>query len=185
VGRCGAGVEAAIKQAQGGDARGYETLFHTFGGQVVGYLRARHVDDPDGVANEVFLRAFKTIHTFQGDEGRFRSWLFTIVHHAAVDDVRRRRRRVEAAPLERAPEPAGGDVEDDALAELARTRVGALLADLSPDQRDVLTLRVIADLSVDETAAVVGKSHEAVKALTRRGLAALRRAISDSEAVSR
>jgi RNA polymerase sigma-70 factor (ECF subfamily) len=178
-------VAVAIEQALSGDARGFETLFRTFGAQVVGYLRARHTDDPDGVANEVFLRAFKTIHTFQGDENRFRSWLFTIVHHAAVDDVRRRRRRVEAAPLDRAPEPTGGDVEDDALAELARGRVDALLAELSPDQRDVLTLRIIADLSVDETAAVVSKSHEAVKALTRRGLAALRRAISDSEPVSR
>jgi len=178
-------VATAIERAQAGDARGYETLFHTFGPQIVGYLRARHVDDPDGVANEVFLRAFKTIHTFQGDEGRFRSWLFTIVHHAAVDDVRRRRRRVESATLERAAEPAGGDVEDDALVELAGSRVDALLAGLSPDQRDVLALRIVADLSVDETAAVLGKSHEAVKALTRRGLAALRRAISDNEPVSR
>lgn len=127
--------------------------------------------------------AFKTIHTFQGNESRFRSWLFTIVHHAAVDDVRRRRRRVEEAPLDRAPEPAGGDVEGDAFIELAQARVDTLLAHLSSDQRDVLSLRIVADLSVDETAAAVGKSHEAVKALTRRGLAALRRAISESEAV--
>jgi RNA polymerase sigma factor (sigma-70 family) len=185
VGERGAVVEVAIEQAQRGDARGFETLFRTFGAQVVGYLRSRHVGDPDGVANEVFLRAFKTIHTFQGDESRFRSWLFTIVHHAAVDEVRRRRRRVVEAPLERAPESAGGDVEDDALNELARARVGELLAGLSSDQREVLMLRIVADLSVDQTAAVLGKSHEAVKALTRRGLASLRRAISDREVVPR
>ena len=183
MGDGGAKLDSAIDLARAGDTRGFEVLFRAFGPQVVGYLRARHVNDPDGVANEVFLRAFKTIHTFQGDEGRFRSWLFTIVHHAAVDDVRRRRRRVEEAPLDRAPEPSGGDVEDDALTELARLHVDELLAQISSDQRDVLTLRIIADLSVDETAAVVGKSHEAVKALTRRGLAALRRAISDAEAV--
>ena len=64
-----------------------------------------------------------------------------------------------------------------------RDRVQALLGLLSPDQREVLMLRIVADLSVDETAAVVGKSHEAVKALTRRGIAALRRAISEREAV--
>ncbi len=185
VSECGTGVQIAIEQAQAGEARGFEALFRAFGAQVVGYLRTRHVDDADGAANEVFLRAFKTIHTFQGDETRFRSWLFTIVHHGAVDDLRRRRRRVDETPLERAREPAGGDVEDDALAELDRTRVSALLAQLSSDQRDVLSLRIIADLSVDETAAVMGKSHEAVKALTRRGLAALRRSISEHEPVPR
>jgi RNA polymerase sigma-70 factor (ECF subfamily) len=176
-------VEVAIERAQLGEARGFETLFRTFGAQVVGYLPARHVDDPDGVANEVFLRVFRTIQTFQGDEGRFRSWLFTIVHHVAVDEVRRRRRRVIETPLERGPEPARGDVEKDALDELARARVDELLAGLSSDQREVLLLQILADLSVDQTAAVVGKSNEAVKALTRRGLASLRRAISQSEAV--
>jgi RNA polymerase sigma-70 factor (ECF subfamily) len=183
VGERTPGVERAIEQARNGDARGFETLFHTFGAQVAGYLRARHVSDPDGVANEVFLRAFRTIHTFQGDEARFRSWLFTIVHHAAVDDTRRRRRRVAETSLERAPEATGGDAEADALEALSRDRVQALLGLLSPDQREVLMLRIVADLSVDETAAVVGKSHEAVKALTRRGIAALRRAISEREAV--
>jgi len=185
VGQGTSDVERAIEQARDGDARGFETLFHTFGASVAGYLRARNVSDPDGIANEVFLRAFRTLHTFRGDEARFRSWLFTIVHHAAVDDVRRRRRRVAEAPLERVPEAVGGDTEADALDELGRARVEALLGLLSADQRDVLMLRIVADLSVDETAAVVGKSHEAVKALTRRGLASLRRAISESEGVPR
>ena len=46
-------------------------------------------------------------------------------------------------------------------------------------------LRVLAELSVDETSAVLGKSYEAVKALQRRGLASLRRALSDQVAVPR
>jgi len=175
----------AIRQAQDGDARGYETLFHTLGAPVVGYLRAHRVSDPDGLANEVFLRAFRTIHTFRGDGNRFRSWIFTIAHHAAVDDSRRRHRRVSEAPLERAAEPPGGDVETEVLANLAHERVQELLSSLSPDQRDVLLLRVVADQSVSETAAVLGKSHEAVKALQHRALATLHRAISSDDPVSR
>jgi RNA polymerase sigma-70 factor (ECF subfamily) len=172
-------LDRALDWARAGDARGFEALFRATGASVVGYLRTRHVSDPDGAANEVFLRAFRTIQTFHGDARRFRSWLFTIAHNAAIDDARRRRRRLREAPLDNTREPAGGDVEADATAALADERVHALLDQLSPDQREVIALRVVADLSVAQTAAVVGKSHEAVKALQRRGLAALRRTLSE------
>ena len=178
-------LDVAIQRAQAGDPRGFDALFEACGRSVVGYLRARSVGDPDDIANEVFLRAFRTIHTFQGDASRFRSWLFTIAHHAAVDEARRRRRRLKETSLEHAPDPAGGDVEADVLTRLARGRVDALLSGLSPDQRDVIMLRIVGDLSVEQTAAVVGKSFEAVKALQRRGLASLRRALAVEQPVTR
>jgi RNA polymerase sigma factor (sigma-70 family) len=178
-------LDVAVDRARASDASGFDVLFRVFGPSVAGYLRARNVSDPDGLANDVFLRAFRTIHTFRGDGARFRSWLFTIAHNTAIDDARRRRRRIAESPLERAPDPPGGDVETEVMARLARERVDALLSGLSEDQRDVLVLRVVAGLSVEETAAVLGKSYEAVKALQRRGLAALRRAISLGEGVPR
>jgi RNA polymerase sigma-70 factor (ECF subfamily) len=178
-------LDDAVDRARAGDARGFDTLFRALGGPVAGYLRARGASDPDGLANEVFLRAFKTIHTFRGDGERFRSWLFTIAHHAAIDDRRRVARRVETTVLSEVSEPEGGDVEDEVLARLARERVAALLDRLSPDQREVLVLRIVADLSVEQTGAVVGKSYEAVKALQRRGLGALRRLIAAGEGVPR
>ena len=63
-------------------------------------------------------------------------------------------------------------------------RVREVLATLAPDQRDVIALRVIADLSVDQVAAALGKQPGAVKALQRRGLASLRRQLAE-EGVSR
>jgi RNA polymerase sigma factor (sigma-70 family) len=178
-------LDLAVERAQAADPRGFDVLFRTFGASVSGYLRARSVSDPEGLANDVFLRAFKTIRTFRGDGYRFRAWLFTIAHNTAIDDARRRRRRAPESPLEDALEVRGGNVEADVMAHLARERVDALLSGLSPDQRDVLVLRVVAGLSVDEIAAVLDKSYEAVKALQRRGLAALRRAISFEEGVPR
>jgi RNA polymerase sigma-70 factor (ECF subfamily) len=169
-------LDEALDRARAGEARGFDELFRATGGAVAGYLRSRGVSDPDGIANEVFVRAFRSLHTFRGDAERFRSWLFTIAHNAAIDDSRRRRRRVRETALDDAPEPVAGDVEDDVITRLAQERIGRLLTQLSPDQRDVLVLRIVADLSVDETAAVLDKGYEAVKALQRRGLAALRRA---------
>ncbi len=184
-------LEAALDRARAGAPEGYEALFHHLAAPVAGYLRARSVSDPDGLTNEVFVRAFRTLHTFRGDGERLRAWIFTIAHHAAVDDRRRRNRRVQQTAIDDAPEAVqaapGGDVEHEVMARLARERVEALLAQLSPDQREIILLRVVADLSVEQTAAVAGKSYEAVKALQRRGLAALRRILTESseEAVPR
>lgn len=178
-----ANLDDALERARNGDARGVNELFRTFDRSVVGYLRARNVSDPDGIANEVFLRAFRTIHTFRGDGARFRSWLFTIAHHAAIDDVRRRRRRVVETSLENASDSGDGDVEVEVMTRMRTEEINSLLGRLSSDQADVLMLRIVADLSVEQTAAAVGKSYEAVKALQRRGLAALRRSLRDPEAV--
>jgi RNA polymerase sigma-70 factor (ECF subfamily) len=67
------------------------------------------------------------------------------------------------------------DAADDVIERLALERVQALIDELAPDQRDVFLLRVLGDLSVAQTAAVLGKTYEAVKALQRRGAAALKR----------
>lgn len=67
--------------------------------------------------------------------------------------------------------------ETSALESIGDQRVLALLETLSPDQRDVLLLRIIGDLTIDQVAVVLGKSPGAVKALQHRGLAHLRRVV--------
>ncbi len=74
---------------------------------------------------------------------------------------------------------AASSAEHDALSGLGTDRVQQVLAELPPDQRDVLALRVIADLTVEQVAAALGKKPGAVKALQRRALAGLRRRLSE------
>ena len=176
----GSALDRALDRARAHDATGFDELFRVFGPAILGYLRARNVGDPEGVANEVFVRAFRSVHSFDGDSTRFRTWLYSIARNAAIDESRRRRRRPAQTALAHA-EPVGGDVEEEALAALQRESVRALLDGLAPDQREVLMLRVVADLSIAQTAAVVNKSHEAVKALQHRALAALRRSLAEGE----
>src|SRR4051794_24910681 len=178
-------ISWGLERARAGDPRGFHALFRSLGPSVVGYLRARKVDDPDGIANDVFVCAFRGIDRFDGRADQFRSWLFTIAHNAAIDNARARRRRPAPVSLAATPEPtsAPDPVAEAVDGRLGNARVDALLDLLSPDQREVLLLRIVADLSVAETAALVGKGEEAVKALQRRGLAALRRHISSPGAV--
>jgi RNA polymerase sigma-70 factor (ECF subfamily) len=177
------GWEPIIERVLAGDPVAFADLFRLLGTPVAGYLRGRGVDDPDGLTNEVFLRVHRTMHRFDGDAGEFRSWVFAIAHNAAVDDGRRRRRRVREQFGARVPEQRSDDVETQVMARLADERVRDLLAVLTDDQQAVLLLRVVSGLSARETAVVLGKGEEAVKALQRRGLAALRRELAGKEGV--
>jgi RNA polymerase sigma-70 factor (ECF subfamily) len=165
-----------LAAAQAGAAWAFEVLYRDLSPAVTGYLRLHGALDPDDLASETFLAVFRGLADFSGDEDGLRSWVFTIAHHRLVDDWRRRSRRPQLADEadDQLPETAGGDVEDDVLTRLGTETVHRLCASLPADQRSVLLLRVLADLTVEEVAAVVGRSVGSVKALQRRGLRRLR-----------
>ncbi len=164
---------AWLAKAVDGDRGVWREMFDEYAPAIAGYARVQGVGDVEDIVSETFLAVFRAIEHFQGGRSQFRSWLFVIAHHKIVDD-RRRDSRVVTHQL------AGSDTStsgDDA-ATLALDRMGAeqvirLCGDLSADQRDVLLLRTVADLTIEEIGSLLGKSPGAVKALQRRGLGAL------------
>lgn len=172
-------VDLLVGAARAGGAWAFGRLWERFSPVVHGYLRARGVRDPEDVTSEVFLAAFRRVGDFEGDGRAFRAWLFTIAHHMAVDAVRRGPHRHES-PVDVVEDGRSSpSAEESALAALGGADVDRLLATLTPDQRDVLLLRVVGDLSLEETASAVGKPVGAVKQLQHRALATLRRRISE------
>ena len=163
-----------LTAAQAGGEWAYERLYRSLAPAVAGYLRVQGAAEPDDLTSEVFERAFRNLGGFSGGEAQFRSWVFTIAHHRLTDERRRVARRPVRADGD-VPELPAGDVEDDAVRRLATERVRRVCEGLAPDQRDVLLLRMLACLTVEEIAQALGKSPGAVKALQRRGLAAIRR----------
>ena len=173
-----AGFAQVLSAAQANSGWALRRLFDDLARPVAGYLRVQGAREPDDLANEVFLGVFSGIAGFEGSEEQFRSWVFTIAHRRLTDERRRLGRRPVLADHGDQAEIVGGDTENDALSSLGSERVREMLAALAPDQRDVLLLRIVADLTVDHAAEALGKTPGAVKALQRRGLAALRREIS-------
>jgi RNA polymerase sigma factor (sigma-70 family) len=167
-----------VEEARAGSARAFECIYRSLAGQVASYLRWHRATDPDGLTNDVFAQVHSNLTRFEGDEERFRSWLFTIAHHRLIDDRRRANRQPRVHGEVGSDAGVRGDVEEDAFAVMAHDHVRDLLAVLSPDQRDVVLLRVVADLSVQEVARLVRKREGAVKALQHRALASLRRHLS-------
>jgi RNA polymerase sigma factor (sigma-70 family) len=180
----GEAFDETLAAARAGEPWGYTRLFEWLGKPVAAYLRGAGVEDPDGLANEVFLRAFGGIERFDGTEGRFRSWVFAIAHNLVIDDRRRRSRRPLQAVLEGDVGPTAPAADEGALVTLGDARMRELIADLPPDQRDVVLLRIVADLSIEDTAAALDKKPGAIKSLQHRALASLRRRLEQEGSVS-
>jgi RNA polymerase sigma factor (sigma-70 family) len=163
-----------VSDARRGSIKAFDDIYRSLAGQVASYLRWHRASDPDGLTNDVFAQVHRNLPRFEGDEQGFRSWVFTIAHHRMIDDRRRANRQPQLQD-ELEEHMGQGDVEDDAFAVLAHDRVRDMLTVLSPDQRDVVLLRIIADLSVEEVARMLDKREGAIKALQHRALASLRR----------
>lgn len=169
-------LDSLVVAARAGGGWAFARIWEELAGSVAGYLRARGVDDVEDVTSEVFLAAFAGIQRFEGDGARFRSWLFTIAHHRGVDGVRGQIKAGGSEPyLEELDRRTVPSAEETSLEHLESDSVRAALAALTPEQRDVVLLRFVADLSLEEVAAITGRNTGAVKQLQRRGIHRLRR----------
>jgi RNA polymerase sigma factor (sigma-70 family) len=166
-----------LNAARSGAPWALERLYREFHPAVLAFLRARAPADAEDLASEVFIAVAEGLRRFEGDEDGFRSWLFTITYRQ-VGQLRRRmgRRRTEPFPVEEVGERVPpGDAERDAMAAISTHEALELISTLPPAQGEVLLLRVVADLAVDEVAKIVGKRPTAVRALQHRAVVGLAR----------
>jgi RNA polymerase sigma factor (sigma-70 family) len=168
-----------LQAARGESEWAWTALYRDLAPLVLGYLRSRGARNTEDLTGEVFTQIARKLSTFSGGEAEFRSWVLVIAHHRLLDERRYFGRHPEDAAGDDVihARAATGDVEQEAMSQLGTERVRRYFDLLSEDQREVLLLRIIAQLTVDEVAAVVDKKPNTVKALQRRGLAVLRKEI--------
>jgi RNA polymerase sigma-70 factor, ECF subfamily len=160
-----------------------EVIYREFHPPVLAFLRARAPGEAEDLASDVFIAVAEGLHRFDGEEDGFRSWLFTITYRK-VGQLRRRagRRRTDPMPSDEVAESfPPGDAEGDAMAAIGTKEALALINTLPPAQAEVLLLRVVADLPVDEVAEIVGKRPTAVRALQHRAVVGLARRAARKE----
>lgn len=174
--RVGTQFDGVITAAQVGADWAWTLLYRSVAPNILGYLRARGAHDEENLLGEVFLQVARNIGGFTGDEDGFRSWVFLVAHHRLLDERRTQRRRPATAMAE-VPDAPGGSAEDEAIEGLLSYEARKLLDVLTPEQREVVLLRVFADLPLEEVARIVQRPLSAVKALQRRGHARLRKQI--------
>jgi RNA polymerase sigma-70 factor, ECF subfamily len=167
--------QEVIAAAGRGDEPEFSQLWRWSNPILLRFLRALAPADAEDLASEVWLSVAQGLRRFSGDERAFKAWLLTIARHRAVDAARRRSRRVMGAwPLGALDPAAEEDVAAEAMSRMELAAGLALVRSLPRPQAEVVALRVIAGLSVAETAAVVGKTEGAVRVLAHRALRQLK-----------
>ncbi|MFN3866003.1 MAG: RNA polymerase sigma factor [Demequina sp.] len=175
-----------LAAARQGVTWAWESIYRDLYGPLHGYARGSGPrDQTEDLVSETFLNIARDIHRFDGDEDRFRAWAFTIARRRIQDAWRAHGRVVLVAEgvdiAAISDERYLGDVESEALSDLSMMELRAVIRVLTASQRDVLMLRVVADMSVKDTAEVLQKSEGAVRVLQNRAVRALRDALGRGE----
>ena len=141
-------------------------------------------EDAADVAQEAFLSAWRGLPNFRGDAG-FSTWLYRLTSNAAIDHLRKTRRRKAESSLDdtamglEVPDPAPTP-QDQAETESLREAVRWGLGELTQEHRQALTLREYQELSYEEIAAQLGVDLGTVKSRISRARAALRKILLKS-----
>jgi RNA polymerase sigma-70 factor (ECF subfamily) len=164
-----------VEAARAGAGWALAILFRRYHASLLRYLGSQEPTQADDLASETWLDVASGLRRFEGGEGDFRAWLFTIARRRVIDLRRRNRRRRTrpAPPATIEAHAASGDVEAEAMANLSTEAAVARLVRLPADQAEVLLLRVLGDLSVNQVAAIMAKRPGTVRVLQHRALTRL------------
>lgn len=176
--------EALVLSAQRGDRDAFAQLYEANVERIYRYLLARLTEpaDAEDITTEVFMQAMKSLPSYKSRGTPLIAWLFRIAHNQAVNYIKKRARRKETLLMETAA--ASDSPEEAVLAKIGLGEVHEAMSALTDLQRQVLSLRFAADLSIAEVARVMNRKEGAVKALQFSALRALRRVWRREEAGS-
>jgi RNA polymerase sigma-70 factor (ECF subfamily) len=166
------GFDALLSAAQASDERAVAVLYRDLHPRLARYLGAREPRAAEDLEAEVWLAVAKGIARFEGGEEAFRGWVFSIARRRLADYRRTAARRATVpVPNEELEGPGGADPADLVIDDLSSSAAAAFVVrTLSPDQAEIVLLRVIGGLDVDRVAELLGKRPGTIRVLQHRAL---------------
>ena len=168
--------QEVVSRAIKGDGEAFAQLYEEYSNKIYRYvyLRVGNQTEAEDLTQEVFVKALEGIRAYKWRNLPFASWLFRIAHNHVIDYCRKSRK------IERIDWDNNIHIDEPRPEVIVQRRFEAEelaenLKRLSPAQREVISLRFSAELSVAEVAKTLGKRPGTVKALQYNGIAALRK----------
>jgi RNA polymerase sigma-70 factor (ECF subfamily) len=179
-----ASIRNLVKKAKAGrDPEAFGELYDEYVDQLFRYIyyKVGNFTEAQDLTGQTFLKAFENIDSYELRDVAFSSWLYRIAHNLVVDYFRRESRR-EHVPIEEQPPAASnrGNPVESVMAELDSERLYEAIQKLTHNQREVLVLKFIDNLSNNQVAEIMGISVGAVKSTQKRGLLSLNRILGNS-----
>jgi RNA polymerase sigma-70 factor (ECF subfamily) len=184
--------EALALAAQKGNAEAFASLVDRHKGRVYRtlYQVVGHDQDAQDLAQEVFLRLYRSLDSFRGDAA-FTTWLHRLTINIALDWLRARKRRPLQVPLEPPPDEPDGPVrelrsdgltpEEEALRSERQRQIRQAIMDLSQDYREVVMLYHFQHLSYQQIADRLGVPVRTVETRLYRAKRLLKEALTAKE----
>jgi RNA polymerase sigma-70 factor (ECF subfamily) len=168
---------ALVQRARAGDSEAISELYHLHSKAIFRYFLFRVKDrcTAEDLTGEVFLQIVEALPRYV-DRGRpFAAWIFRIARYRVIDFYRRTRTARAASMSEELPDAIQDGSESIAMRQLETRRLHAQIGELTDEQKTVVQMRFFEGYSLEDTAAIMGKSAAAIKALQHRALQQLAR----------
>ena len=183
-------VAILVRRCIAGDVVAWEEIVQRYNRRIynICYRFAGSGDDAQDLTQEVFIKMFRTLNSYDVERGAFMTWVTTITRNLLVDHFRKSKQdrmtdSIDAAPSEHEDAmPLSAQIPDKALPPDARVQsretretVHRALGKLSPELREAVILRDLQDMDYREIAAVLRVPEGTVKSRINRGRAELAR----------
>ena len=176
-----------MKRAARGDPGAFEELVNRYQGPIYNlcFRMVGNAEDAADMTQEAFIKAWKNLDSFQF-EAAFSTWLYRLASNCCLDFLRSKKRRptISLVTTNDEDEEQTVDVEDNApgpeeqlLSGEDREILRKALAEIDLEQRQILTLRVVNDLSYGEIAEILGIKEGTVKSRLSRARENLRKKV--------
>lgn len=171
-----------VLRAKQGDHGAFTQIYERYAPAIYRYIysRIREAELAEDLQAEVFLRMLEGIHRYEDRGWPISAWLYRIARDRTIDVMRRRRNRQQVSL-----DVWGGwcdGPENSVEAQLEYEELTRWLDELTHEQRQVIQMRFLAEMSIQEVAQKLGRTEGSVKSLQHRGLQSLARRLQPAAA---
>ena len=156
-------IEETVRQCQQGNWEQFGLLFDAFHEKIYRFVffRTQHKEIAEDITSQIFTKALERLGTYNSSKAKFSTWLYQIARNAVIDHYRTRK---ETAGIEEAwGVAAATSVEEELNTRQNLEQAMKYLNELTPQQRDIVILRVWDDMPYKDIAEVMGMSEAGVK----------------------
>jgi RNA polymerase sigma-70 factor (ECF subfamily) len=171
-----------VTRIQSGDREGYAELYMRYFDRVYGYahMLVRDPHEAEDLTQQVFVNTLEALPRYERRRQPFRAWLFTIVRNTVIAHLKRTRRLevAEPAEIDRRREGGAHPADNRVLTWIADRELLMFVERLPLQQRQILVMRFMLDLTSAEIAQMLGLTSDAVRSQQARAMRALRKRLA-------